>query len=91
LFTLDGQALLCSEFQMLQFARKSDILLSCLHAKSTKYFLNSERTICSSVKEYWSIIYSTVLLCEKWLHEDWASSDMCILWGSCRCLGNVKI
>jgi len=53
-------------------------------------FPNFWEGTCSSVKEYWSIARSRVLLCEKWLHEDLVSSEMCILCGCYRCLGNVK-
>jgi hypothetical protein len=43
LLILDGQASVCGEIQMLEFAINSDILLCCLNPNSTKYFLNSAR------------------------------------------------
>ena len=46
--------------------------------------------ICSPVKDYWSIAQSRVLLCEKCLHEDSFSPEICIFWGWYRCLENVK-
>jgi hypothetical protein len=41
---LNGQALHCGELQMIEFARNSCVLLSCLRSHSTKYFLTFETT-----------------------------------------------